>query len=69
MNILIVTNMFPPIQTGSSNYAVSLANTLHKHNQNVFVLTVNIKISRHIDNKYPFKTSKKIKKILKVVYC
>ncbi|MFC2150850.1 glycosyltransferase family 4 protein [Calditrichota bacterium] len=43
MNILIVSNMFPPIATGSSHYAADLAQTLTEAGHNVTVLTVQLK--------------------------
>ena len=55
MNILIVTNMFPPIRTGSSHYALDLAFVLSKSGHNVSVVTVRIKNhNSNIDANCPF---------------
>lgn len=56
MNILIVSNMFHPIQTGSSNYTLALAKTLHDHNQKVVVVSVKLKqYNSSNDAEFPFK--------------
>ena len=55
MNILIMTNMFPPIRTGSSHYAVDLAKVLHKAGHNITVVTVKLKNYNPVkDEKYPY---------------
>lgn len=46
MKILIVTAMFPPIQTGTSFYSVNLANTLYNLGHDVTVVTVSNKDSK-----------------------
>ena len=56
MNILIVSNMFHPIRTGSSNYTLALAKTLHNHNQKVVVVSVKLrKYDSNNDTEFPFK--------------
>ncbi len=54
MNILIVTNMFPPITTGSSHYAEDLAMVLHERGHNVTVVTVMLDIETPKDTHCPF---------------
>ncbi|MBT7995171.1 MAG: hypothetical protein HN691_09870, partial [Bacteroidetes bacterium] len=56
MNILVISNMFHPIQTGSSNYTLALAKTLHNHNQKVVVVSVKLKqYDSNNDTEFPFK--------------
>lgn len=50
MNILVVSAMFPPIQTGTSFYTFNVANTLTELGHNVTVVTVknsNLKSAEH----------------------
>ena len=55
MNILIMTNMFPPIRTGSSHYAVDLANIFQNSGHSVTIVTVKLKNNNPDDDmKYPF---------------
>ena len=55
MNILFITNMFPPIRTGSSHYALNHAAAFHETGHTVTVLTVKIRgYDTALDKKYPF---------------
>ncbi|MFZ5516779.1 MAG: glycosyltransferase family 4 protein [Candidatus Zhuqueibacterota bacterium] len=55
MNILILTNMFPPIRTGSSHYAADLAKVLFESGNKVIVVTVKLKnYDPKVDAKFPF---------------
>jgi len=53
MRVLIVSAMFPPVQTGTSFYTKNLAASLHKNGHKVTVVTVKRKTVS--EEKYPFK--------------
>lgn len=42
MNICLVNNLFPPINTGSSHYTWDLAENLNKHGHKVIIITSNV---------------------------
>lgn len=52
MNILVVTAMFPPIQTGTSFYSRNIAQTLHRQGHHIVVATV--KNTEACNEKFPF---------------
>lgn len=53
MKIIIMSAMFPPIQTGTSFYTNNLANQLHKNGHDVTVIVA--KNSSDLDYLYPYK--------------
>src|SRR3989344_1141992 len=54
MNILIMTNIFPPIITGSAHYTEDLAMTLHRRGHKITVLTVQLAGGEKEYKNYPF---------------
>jgi glycosyltransferase involved in cell wall biosynthesis len=57
MKIMIVSAMFPPVQTGTSFYTKNLAHTLHNSGNDVNVVTVSRQGGNENDL-YPFKVTK-----------
>lgn len=53
MNILIISAMFPPIQTGTAFYTLNVSETLRKNGHNVTVITTKNSAAK-IDNDYKF---------------
>lgn len=58
MRILIVSGMFPPIQTGTSFYTKNLALTLNEIGHDVTVVTVKRKETKYKHTKFPFKITR-----------
>src|SRR5450759_4522115 len=52
MNVLIITAMFPPIQTGTSFYSKNLANILYHQGHNITIITA--ENSENTEDDYSF---------------